>query len=457
MNMILNDLLSITQYNNTKIKVLFNSDSIFENILSAPDITSSTPSKAESNKVFNFTYADIDYELRTTFNLIGIAYQLLSSNNNSNNITIETEACIDNSTFYSGFMPTYTPILKYTGNTAAIIESIENEANKTIMPLIDIRKDGDINNYLEYGYDNLHFLDLSVLEIMRNRVYRDSIKERRKKERGSPSRPELPGEEYTSATRGEILDLYIQISETTTIIPTIRIDTTYPANSDDIFYVNKMRENFTKVIIRVMGMDNFSININSYLLLLASILSDSYIIFEFNSIQEAKEVSVLNTIQNSEYSPQIIYAKETADFDSIKREHGDNYFENIALSGYLRLKQYNIENIWFADYCGYERDTATSYIPGMKPNAKLHLVDNKDAKKICIYKIKVEEERGTGKTKQSMIYLVDEYIRKDNINILYLDPNHCDACTELYNIESLSLAKSKSICMRHNGITIAKL
>ena len=72
---------------------------------------------------------------------------------------------------------------------------------------------------------------------------------------------------------------------------------------------------------------------------------------------------------------------------------------------YLRLQRHNIKNIWFADYCGYDRNNAISFIHGIVPNASLALLQNQEDKKIFIYKVKVEQEIGSQSTKKSMKHL----------------------------------------------------
>ncbi len=458
MHKIIQKMIQVASYNDTRVRVILEGTTIFHGILSPPNLSSATPIGATSRTTFNFTHDKIDYELNTSFNLFGIDYILSSSVPTLPILpSIEVDEHNNHSPFTRGFMPTYTPILKYTDTIFTIIDAVHNNANKTIYPLIDVRKDGDIQKYRKDNFLKPHFLDLYDLEIMRNRAHRDEIKSIRNKKRKSPNKPDLPDEIYTPASAEEKIFHYKKLFACLPIIPTCRIDTSTPADSNYLFFVKTILEHFGTIVFRVMNMENFHTHISSYLDPFTSLLDKSYIILEFNGIKEGKEISILNSLQKRGHIPQIIYAKESADYENIKREYGDNYFENIALSGYLRLQRHNIKNIWFADYCGYDRNTATSFIPGMIPNASLYLLQNKDAKKICIYKVKVESERGTQSTKKSMNHLLEFYIKDDKVDKSYLDPEHCEACACLYTIESMGLAKAKTQCMKHNGVTIARL
>jgi hypothetical protein len=443
----------------SKISVKKDDIEIYYTKLPQPDFNGDSISDTQESVLHQFTDDnELNYELTIYVEFGNVTYDLYCDEYHEDcivNISTESDEIFLSKKSY---INTYVPLIKYTQKTKEIIEkTISHATNKDIFPLIDIRKEKNIDKYINDKFNIAHFLDLCDLNIVTNEEERNKIKQYKKEHRGEDNLPPLPTEEETPALKNYIIKYYKELSEKVEFIPVYRIDTSIPADLD--YYKNaiSLLTCFKSIALRIIKHDNFTTNIQTYLAPFIPILDESYIIIEFSGINDKEERNILNNMISLKIGIQIIYTKETTDYQNNKIQiNKKNIFPNTSLSSYIDRISDCSNLIWYSDYCGYDRDTAVDYVIGMKPSASLYLLDKNDALQIIILKIKESSERGTAAWSKSMKYLI-EIIQSGKIDKKFLEASHCEGCNELFTSDKQSLASTKFLSMLHNCITIAKI
>lgn len=459
MEHLLHDTFNIFSTEQTRLIVKKDDEEIYSAKVPLPDFNADTISETQESIIHKFDDSDdLSYELVLYVEFGSVTYDLYCDEYFENCIVnLETDSD-EFSVSEKSYINTYVPLIKYTQKTKELVyKTLSNASNKDIFPLIDIRKEKNIEKYLNDNFRIPHFLDLCDLSIVVNEQEREKIKKYKKEHRGEADLPELPQEEEISAYQELIINYYIKLKEKLEFIPVLRINTEFPPDFEYYKNVTNLLNCFKSVSIRVINHKNFIVNIQSYLAPFINILESSYIIIEFSGINDKEERNIINNMISLNTGIQIVYAKETTDFQNYTIHiNKKNIFPNTSLSSYIDRLGDCSNNIWYSDYCGYDRDTAIDYVIGMKPSASLYLLDKNDALQILILKIKESSERGTAAWSKSMNLLI-EIIHSGKVDKNFLDKNHCEACYELFTLSKQTLASTKFLSMLHNCITIAKI
>lgn len=459
MEHLLHDSFNIFSSEQTKLIVKKDDDEIYSTKVPLPDFSADTISETQESIIHKFDDRDdLNYELILNVEFGSITYDLYCDEYLENCIVnLETDSD-ESSVAEKSYINTYVPLIKYTQKTKELVDkTLSNAYNKDIFPLIDVRKEKNIEKYLNDNFKIPHFLDLCDLSIVVNEEEREKIKKYKKEHRGEENLPNLPPEEEVSAYQELIINYYIKLKEKLEFIPVCRINTESPPTLEYFKNVTDLLATFSSVAIRVISHKNFILNIQSYLAPFINILENSYIIIEFSGINDKEERNIINNMISLNTGIQIIYTKETTDFQNYTIHiNKKNIFPNTSLSSYIDRLSDCSNKIWYSDYCGYDRDTAVDYVIGMKPSASLYLLDKNDALQILILKIKESSERGTAAWSKSMNFLI-EIIHSGKLDKKFLDKDHCEACYELSTLEKQTLASAKFLSMLHNCITIAKI
>ena len=451
------DKLDILSFGDSEISVVVDGTEIF--ICKIPSFDTSAVSVKDSvvEEVHKFEDTnDVSFELLLSSSLKGIEYQLFCDDMIENIIVNITETGDSLPSASSTSINAYVPLIKYTNKTVDLLANIIPKANKDVLPLIDIRKEKQISKYEKDNFYFPHILDLCDLHFVANQAHRDAVKLERKTNKTNP--PEIPDEQEQKVSNDDIVKHYVKLKEKLLFIPTCRIDTKLPPTLEYGKYADSLLEHFDRVVLRVMGFKDFETNIQSYLMKFSSILKDSYILIEFHGIKPLREKEIIQYLSSLSTGITIIYAKETTNYaeHTINLNHL-NIFPNTSLSGYYDRVADADSELLYADYCGYDRDTATEFVVGMKPNASLYLIANDDAMDILILKIKHPSERGTAKWMLSSQMLISDYVKSGVVSGRFLDASHCNACQEILSVSSLTLAQAKYLSMLHNATTLAVL
>lgn len=459
MEHLLHDSHNIFSNEQTRLIVKKDYNEIYLTNLPLPDFNADSISETQESIIHKFNdNDDLSYELILYVEFGSITYDLYCDEYQENCVVNLITDSDEFSIQEKSYINTYVPLIKYTQKTKELIDkTISNASNKDIFPLIDIRKEKNIDKYINDNFLIPHFLDLCDLNVVTNEDEREKIKKYKKEHRGEENLPVLPPEEEESAYREQIINYYIELEKNLSFVPICRISTKYPSNLEYYKNATKLIEYFKSIAIRVVDHENFILNIQSYLAPFLNILDNSYIIIEFSGINDKEERSIINNMLSLNTGIQIVYAKETTDYQNYKIHiNKKNVFPNTSLSSFIDRLGDCSNNIWYSDYCGFDRDTAVDYVIGMKPSASLYLLDKNDALQILILKIKESSERGTAAWSKSMSLLID-IIHSGKIDKKFLDKNHCEACNELSILNKQTLASAKFLSMLHNCITIAKI
>lgn len=446
---------------NTNIIVQINGEEIFSSKVEQPNLTAESLEETEDTVIKNFEDNEsIEYEIHISSSFGNIKVDLYGNDpvdENEYEILLETTA-EESSLPKKSYIKTYVPLIKYTGTTKELVaKTLANAKNKEVIPLIDIRKEKNIQKYIDDNFNIIHFLDLFELTTVSNTEERERIKDFRKENKGQKDLIQLPPENEVPVDIESIINNYIDISKKQDIIPVWRINTVKPASLKDGQIAHRLLANFKSIVIRIINIKNFFTNIQSYLLPLLPILKNSYLLIEFTGLDDLNEQKLLSFFKNLNTNMQVIYAKETTDYNShtIARNY-PNIFPNTSLSSYIDRLSDSDSSLYYSDYCGYDRNTAIEYIPGMKPNVSLYLLDKNDAFEIFIFKIKHPDEVGSPSWKKSAELMIKK-IQANEISDNFLELAHCEGCYEILAAKSITLTKAKHWSMLHNCITIAKI
>ena len=359
---------------------------------------------------------------------------------------------------------TYVPIIKYTRTAKDTYKFAQDGSNKHIIPCLDIRKEEQIEEYISNRFDIPHFLDLGAIQkdINTEKNAEITLIRKEEKKRGvlKEDRTEFHKKEYINLAEYEKVKNYLDLSHLSSVIPVWRISTeNKPSFMEE--YSELVKILFTRydshLAFRVMNTKNFITNIESYLSPLKGYLHRCYLIIEFLGDDRNYELECIKKIEDLECDIQIVFAKQTLDYEHtvIKMNHF-NLMPNTSLGSFYEHLPKAKGELWYADYCGYDRDTATTYIGGMKPSSSLYLLNYQDGMEMMILKIKHKDERGTGARTKSP-KLLAEIVKQHPHVKSFVYRKHCESCKFICDALTFTLENAKVACMKHNVRVIATL
>lgn len=416
-----------------------------------PNFSSDDLFDLETHDSYTFEHNSIKYLLSLKSSFEGLKYELFSTTESPVKIAISIEETIIDPENIN----VYVPSIKYTDYSIVIVKEVLEVANKKVVPLIDIREEDTIPTYASEFSEIEHFLDLCRLREVANADEREKVKAiqdeyKRLKRKG---KPKLPTKDYQPIDQEDIIDVYIDLAKKISFIPVYGININGLPHETYQAEVNALERHFDKILVRIHDHKYIEHYFSDYF----DVWNKEKIIVmvEFTGDNATREKTVLNEILT--LGVDIIYAKETTDYASntIKTNHY-NFMPNTSLTSYYsRLHDTNKE-LWYSDYCGYDRDTIISWEPYYKPTARLFLLDINDGKELLILKINHPAEKNTHATKQSFEQL-QEIIDARKIDPRFLLDSHCTACYFVLHDNKLSLKTAKKNCMLHNVVVIATI
>lgn len=433
-----------------------------------PDISADTiiDSTVEASHIE--TINDVAYFIKIHSSLGSVKVYVLGDENASKDISVvllsDYECPVPEEPTPSSRIKTYVPMIKYTRTAKNVYDFAHHGANKRIVPLIDIRKEEQITEYTKDNFDVLHFLDLCALQKNTTIEEHSRIKEERKRQKmlgiHKDSRTPFPADEYIDLELHEKFGHYIELSSTKTIIPVWRISMEKkPSHTKE--YAEQVRALFEMydacLAWRVMDTKNFIVHIEDYLEPLKGHLDKCYIIIEFVGDDRKYEWECIQKIENLRCGIQVVFTKQTLDYEQavIKMNHV-NLIPNTSLGSFYEHAFKSENELWYSDYCGYDRDTATTYIIGMNPSSSLYLLNHHDGIEMMLLKIKHPDEKGTRARTKSPILLA-EYVKTHPNVKSFIDCKHCEACEFVCDANTFTLENAKVACMKHNVRVISTL
>jgi hypothetical protein len=366
-------------------------------------------------------------------------------------ITIENEEALMEriDEISTSLIDIYVPTVGYTQKTRKSISLMKAHANKTIMPMLVIGTDTKIDGYQEDGFDYPHFLDLSLLQETSNidkRIEAQQFNDSKDKE---TTKVKMPKREYKKLdSENAFVDYYMPLTNTSNIIPVIRTCLTNTASIDYAMDIAKLRTKYTRICLRIEAERENIKHLTSYLLPLADMLNNTYIVLEENSKELRDTHQELQDIEKISSDLKIVFlAKNILSTDKLI-DNTDTFYDNNALVNFKNLQPYHPELI-YADYCGFEKDTAVD--PNGFPARTARIFYN------CIENIDqyyLRRQRAVTNTWMDAMDSLQGYIAVAGLSAIHA--GHCEACDDiLTKISRFTLGDMKENCIIHNGISIA--
>lgn len=433
-----------------------------------PDISADTILDSTVEASYRETIDGASYFIKIHSSLGNVKVYVLGDDHAAKELSVvllsDYECPIPEEPTPSSRLETYVPMIKYTRTAKEINDFANHGANKRLVPLIDIRKEEHIEEYIRDNFDVLHFLDLCGLQKDTTVEERAQIKEERKGQKKlgikKEGRTKIPDKNYIDLELDEIITHYIGFTSKNPVIPVWRISTkTKPSPIKE--YSTLMNVLFStfheRMAWRVMDTENFIANIEDYIEPLKEYLDKCYLIIEFAADNRKYEWECIQKIESLECGIQVVFAKQTLDYEhAVIKTNRLNIMPNTSLGSFYEHELKSKYELWYADYCGYDRDTATEFIVGMKPNASVHLLDFQDGMQMMILKIKHADEKGTAAWKKSVAAMAQIIKKHPNVKS-FIDCKHCEACEFVCDATSFTLENAKVACMKHNVRVIATL
>lgn len=450
------------------IGIELNGSIVIEKPMPEPDISADSLLESTVEASYRETVDGDLYLIQIHSALGNVKIHVFSDTKISKNVSIillsDYECLVPEEPTPSSRIEAYVPIIKYTRTAKEVYEFAQDRSNKNIVPFLDIRKEEQVKEYVNDKFDILHFLDLGAIQKNVNAKERAEVAIRRKEEKkcgiDKDARSPFPKDEYIDLDKYEKFAQYFTLSTPNHVIPVWRISTENKP-SDMKEYFELIKTLFTmydsRLALRVMNTKNFVENIESYLLPLKGHLDRCYLIIEFLGDNRSYEWECIQTIESLECGIQIIFAKQTLDYEhAVMKINHLNLMPNTSLGSFYEYLPKSRGELWYADYCGYDRDTATTYIIGMKPSSSLHLLNYHDGMEMMILKIKHPDEKGTGARTKSPKLLAEIVKTHPNVKS-FIDCKHCEACEFVCGALTFTLENAKVACMKHNLRVIATL
>lgn len=368
-------------------------------------------------------------------------------------ITVENEEALQESIadIVTSLIDVYIPTIGYTQKTLRSISLMKAHANKTIMPMLVVGTDAKLEAYQDESILDTHFLDLCLLQKTSNSERREELHSFNLSKEKDEARAKIPPKMYEKLhADNAYIDYYLSISNFANVIPVIRaklIDIASLAYAQDIA---KLRTIFTRICLRIEAGREDIKHLTSYLLPLADILEHTYIVLEENSTELKDTHQELIEIEKISGDLKIVFLSKnilSRDADRLV-DNTDTTYNNNALINFKNLQPYHPELI-YADYCGFEKDTAVD--PNGFPARTARIFYN------CIENIDhyyLRRERASTNTWMDAMDLLQTYITITNPPAI--QPGHCEACDDILTKASrFTLGDIKENCIIHNGISIA--
>lgn len=358
-------------------------------------------------------------------------------------------------------IPLYTPVLSYTNTASAVIYGLHDEIsqNKQLLPLFYIE---DTNRLEAYAIDDLidyrHFVDIFDIEDIVNKAEREDqkrINKERRKEKQKALKLDEPLKE--PMTHNAIIDLYLELTNKTNVIPVYQITDNY--FNKDILEADfkKLSLVYDNIALRIIDTVNFLLNLSEINKCL-EIFSNYYLIFDMNN--NFNKNTIKNLI-NASTKKNIIYLG--SNFESkdltIQRDDGNENHqrEDKILDIYFNLLD-DFDGLGYGDYSGFDKKTITKFRGSATARVILNSLD-KTQNTIIIRRgwderDKTPNPRITG-YKFSMKRLLKD-ISENKINKLYLNEDICDADDGLKSFGETTTTPGniKTLCLRHNIYSI---
>lgn len=342
----------------------------------------------------------------------------------------------------------YVPTVGYTQKTPRSISLMKAHSNKTIMPMLVVGSDSRLEGYEEDALEYPHFLDLSLLQETSNTDKREEAQRFNDTKDKEEAREKIPPRKYKKLdSDNEYIDYYLSLSNTYHI-PVIRTRLTTTASIDYAIDIARLRTQYTKICLRIEAERENIKHLTSYLLPLADMLENTYIALEENSkelIDTHNELKEIETISND---LNIIYlGKNIFSIDKLT-DNTDTAYDNHALTTFKNLQPFHPELI-YADYCGFEKDTAVDPVgfPARTARIFYNCIENID-------KYYLRRERASSNTWMDAMDSLQTYIALAGLPAI--QRGHCEACDDILTKTSrFTLGDMKENCIIHNGISIA--
>lgn len=343
---------------------------------------------------------------------------------------------------------TYIPTLGYTQKTKRSVSLIKAYANKNIFPLLVIGTDTKFESYVQDDFKDKHFLDLSLLHLTSNQEIRDAVESRnvgKKRE----DKEKLPKKEYEKTkTWEDVAKFYNLIKDKKHVIPTARITLSKSASITYAKAMTQLFENFNKLALRIDIKDKKIENLKSYLLPLASKLSNIYIILEVDPQDIGKIHDELTEIKSIASELQVILLSENIYDRNGIQDNKDIYTSNQSLVAFKNLQNYH-ENLIYSDYCGFEKDTSVGPTGFLARTAKIFYINPNNLDEFYIRRERTPLNTWTSAMQNLQIHIGSQKPKE----IIY---SHCESCKDiLTKSTTFSLGDMKENCVIHNSISIA--
>lgn len=342
----------------------------------------------------------------------------------------------------------YVPTVGYTQKTPRSISLMKAHSNKTIMPMLVVGSDSRLEGYEEDALEYPHFLDLSLLQETSNTDKRDEVQQFNDTKDKEEARKKIPKREYRKLdSDNAYIDYYLSI-ENTYCIPVIRTRLTTTASIDYAINIAKLRGEYAKICLRIEAERENIKHLTSYLLPLAGMLDNTYIALEENSKELTDTHLELKEIERISSDLKIIYlGKNIFSLDRLE-DNTDTEYTNNALTNFKNLQPFHPELI-YADYCGFEKDTAVdpNGFPARTARIFYNCIENID--KYYLYRA-----RASSNTWMEAMDDLQGHIAVARLPAI--QRGHCEACDDILTKTSrFTLGDMKENCIIHNGISIA--
>lgn len=427
-----------------------NSDQILLESPPKPKITASSVSGSLKMHEFNIDIEDFKFNV-TYFSYIDRLEVYVNHDSDINvDILSENEKTIhaQKTKIRASLFDTYTPTLGYTQKTKKTLSLIKAYANKNILPLIVVGTDTKFESYIVDTFKDIHFLDLSLLHFTSNKATREQI-ELNNEGKKRDDKEKLPKKEYEKIKiLDNIIDFFLLLKDREYVIPTIRISLADNASLEYAKAINTLNAHFKKIALRIEIKKKNIKNLKSYLLPLASKLTDVYLILEIEP-QKIKELhDELIEIKSITDDTQIILLGDNISKRDSIQDNKDIRVANQSLIAFKNLQSYH-DNLIYADYCGLEKDTAVEPNGFLAQTAKIFYIDSNNLDEFYI-----RRERTSLNTWTSAMERLQNHINSTKPKEIIM--SHCEACNDILSkLTTFSLGDIKENCIIHNGISIS--
>ncbi len=398
-----------------------------------------TDYKDSTIKVMYYSYADrleviLNYDIEEDINIVV----------ENEEASFETFEDITTSLF-----DRYIPVLGYTQKTVRSISLMKAHANKIITPMIVVGTDVKLETYINETMPDIHFLDLCRLHRTSNIAERMDVQAYNESKNKEQPRRKMPPREYEKLDlEYDYINYYLSIPDKNKIIPVIRIKLSDSASLDYAKKISQLSIEFKKVSLRIETDRENIAHIKSYLLPLASTLENVYIVLEEKDDDLKNTHNEIMALEKLSEDLKIIYLAKNINSIGSLTDNKDTLRDNSSLIKFKNLQPHHNELI-YADYCGFEKDTAVEPTGFPARTARIFYTNIRN---IDQYYLRRQREASNAWI-DAMDSLQTHIV---NPKLPYIQKEHCEACYDISTKTSrFSLGDMKENCVIHNGISIA--